>query len=285
MPSLQSPHGGLTRRIVLGLFAATLGYLVVTWILVAMIDFANVNDFRGAWAERFPEEPLVFMWFFNEARLTERLQWLLLSGALLAAAGLCVVCYARGLTSHGRTFFIGVIGLMVMLFEDSLNLRHALYFDLVMPVLFDEPTLIHPLRSVTELAVYSVLGAAMLVFFLRVVGLARGAPPAFAFLVLGYVMYALAAGASATRYFGNWYEALGGWVAALLAPELSEIYATTTLDPHYTVGFWLMDSLVEESLELVGASALAVALVLIASSIRRGMLSEAPAVRELEAGR
>jgi len=237
--------------------------LVTSWVLFWGVDALNLWGTRERFAVWSPQHPLTFLWFFNEGRLAETLQWLLLSVALVVAVALAFQAWRRGDLRGVGTYTVGGSGLLVMLLEDAINLRHELYFRIMMPLRYDERVLKSAYRSLVELGVYGLLGGLMLLFFVMLLPRIRTHRKTLRLISVGYVFYALAAVLSASRYFGNWYERMGGWIIQGIDPGLQEFYVQHVGDPNYELGFWLMDSLVEESLELIAALSLATALLLV----------------------
>ena len=75
------------------------------------------------------------------------------------------------------------------------------------------------------------------------------------YLFIGYFFYGMAVAASGTRFIGEWYVNVGNLIYEFMLAQAKNdiLYASGDNLP---MGFWLMDFMVEESLELIGAGAL-----------------------------
>jgi len=122
-------------------------------------------------------------------------------------------------------------------------------------------------RTLTELSFYAVLGGMMVTFLVGTFHRFREVPSTMRYLVIGYLSYGVAAIASASRLIGSWYEVIGGSLVQTLFPHMADV-AFAELGPG-AVGYFLMDYLLEESLELLGAATLSTALLLLALHMDR----------------
>ncbi|WP_041366872.1 hypothetical protein [Natranaerobius thermophilus] len=258
------------------LMGFTILYLLVAAILVYLVDIQNVG-MQGfldrlyevtKYRAQEPTEPLLFAHIFREGGPTEILQWILLGAAALISA------YHAGklsselannrkesLTDAQKFTCLLSIGLLFMLLEDAGNPRHTLatYF----PTIFEYLGIENFLTGSTgiELVYFGVLGLFMLGaawYFWRH---ARHLSMARNYLILGYLSYGVATMASATRNIGNWYIKVGSRINEMIgegaiANNLDPNYIRGNFTPTERVGFLLMDNLFEESLELIGATAL-----------------------------
>ena len=236
-----------------------LAYLAVVWALVVAIDFAQLVA-----------RPTLLWWsLFHEAAPTEMLQWLCLAGAVLTAAHL----WGRGAGMgwpQAAAYGVLAVGLAVMLLEDAGNIRHRVG-RIVFIDLLGHATASSVAKNLFELCFYSALAGLMVWPFLRH---GRRMPlglRAAALLLAGYAAYALAAFTSATRYIGDWYVRAGGAIRTATGAEgpawdaLADELAGRPW-PAVTVEFWIMDGLVEETLELIGAGCLLAGLLALAAA-------------------
>ena len=230
------------------------GYLVLTWALVFVWDFSGLVDHRTlAWA-----------FLFSEGSPTEWLQWIALAGCVLT----CGFLWGRTQTlgrSHAPFFGILGAGLCLMLIEDAGNLRHGLS-KLVLENLLGLPGR-GLAKSVMDLVVYAALAGLMVapfVLYLRKLRLGLRASMLF---LTGYAAYGLAAFSSASAYVGNWYARVGNDIIAANGIDIdarlswSRMAEQVALGTRPDMGFWLMDFLYEESLELLGAGMILAALL------------------------
>ncbi|MCG6659763.1 hypothetical protein HOP52_18600 [Halomonas campisalis] len=231
------------------------GLLGLAWLAVIGVDILNLWGAGDRLYERMGERSATRAWawvmLFSEGGPIEMLQWL----TLALAAATAFMRYGRlspgaapGSLERSAALFWLLMGgaLMLMVLEDAGNMRHWL-----------RDTAYHFLggRSprYVELLYFGALAcvplSALLLFGRSVLRL----PRTRLYLLGGFACYGLAAGGSAFRY--RLYEPLGHWLHHGL---LNDALRVTEVGGHSHY-FWLMDFLVEESLELAGATLLAAA--------------------------
>lgn len=241
-------------------------YLLATWALVVAVDFLDLGGLRTHFQAQSRLTPAaVWEQLYQNNGPTEWLQWLALAGGSITAALTAGWWFSRSTTDGptqwrdkqalvepaqrrrlGWFWLLFAGGLALMLIEDAGDPRHQIS-DVVRSV-----TESRMLGFLAEMGCFAVVGALPLVaivLFFRDIRLARWAR---GYLLPGVAAYALAGGMSATSGIGDWYNHLGEWVVAQFAPGLTEF----DYGPRFRTGFWLMDSLVEESIELIGAALL-----------------------------
>ncbi|QOC23435.1 hypothetical protein IC757_04640 [Wenzhouxiangella sp. AB-CW3] len=195
---------------------------------------------------------------------------------LLLGALFCLLTGFRSQAQRSLYWAIGltVIALVWMYLEDSQNIRHALSVWMGEAVWAYDPESIEwrrsLIRTLVELTVYALMGAVALsglVLLLMHTGVRHTGGRC---LVVGVVVFGVAAAASATRNVGDWYARAGDvlfhWVAATGTVEHDSTRVAFLEDP---VGFWFFDFVIEESLELIGAACLCAGLVWIYSNRER----------------
>ena len=267
----------LTPRLIL---AIVFVYLGLTWSLIIAVDFLNLFDWQ-----RFSLNfaPLPFFWYeiYSEGRWTERLQWLFLAIGLWAASRLFLLARKDQVRPAYVAGLLLSCGLLLMLVEDSLNLRHIVA-DTYLVVWFGDP-LARSTRLAWELAFYSTLA------FLMAGGLYvlwrhfRFPRQLWLLLIPAYAVYGMVGFASAARRVGDWQERLGDWIIEALGLSsmpawsiaLRRIELTGEIDPEYThtLGYLLTDHLLEESVELIAAGLLAAAMLGVWRNLQNNMLS------------
>ncbi len=244
-------------------------YLAVMLVLTYLIDFLGINLFGVKdWLNRIGYEEPVLFWlhFFSEGSITEILQWL-----CLAVAFLVLTLFTR--QKHRVNprppwiWIIFSIAILLMFLEDSINLRHELS-DIIGNLLAVNTNTIEWRRSFTrslvEIAFYALLGFMMITpFFFILRGRAyelRGK----IYLSAGYCIYAIASIGSVTRNWNDWYARAGTRLIEFIAGSQELEWSGESMiyfsDP---LGFWFMDFVVEESLELLGASLLLAAIIIL----------------------
>ena len=258
-----------------------MSFLGLFWLAVFLIDIVNPADYRVEVFERVTGLPAVFFWGFREGGPVERAQWMLLGTTAVLCASVALIARRRRTPGLILTFLVGVLGFMLMLMEDALNVRYWIAFELAVPLLEGDPMI---LRSLSDLAVYSLLASLMLFFFLRVHALGGNHLRFRRHLWLGYAAYGVAALASATRYIGDYYERVGVYLLRRISPDLLDAFQPGWGIDQELVGFWFMDLFLEESLELVGASALCAAILRIWILNREGEVGRPePGKQQVEA--
>jgi len=242
-------------------FGLIVGFLGLSWLAVVLLDFLNVGG-AGEWflfsgsvlildnSQTLYGTPAPFfhVWFQNGS-VIEWLQW-----TCLATVGVMGTWLGSDLRESeydtARFFWLLLgIGALLMLIEDAGDPRHAMigFVSLLYPVLPGG----FPIETFFELFIYFPLLAALPLYALfryyRVVKqIALVAP----YLWVGFAFYGTAAVFSASSGIGDWYLVAGDAMMFLVSDHL--VAAETGM----RVNFYLMDSLVEESIELVGAAGL-----------------------------
>ncbi|MDP4529166.1 hypothetical protein Q3O59_09000 [Alkalimonas delamerensis] len=238
---------------------AILGYLLLAWYTCYKVDFLQQPSALFPWSQALMDEghtPMLWLVLFGEASLTENLQWFSL---LLAAffSGLVAVQSKQARLAAVILCF----GLLWMYAEDCYNVRHLTSAWLGEAWLgYDTASLEwrrSRARTMIELAIYAGMAAAMAVAYWLVWSRKLLSRPAFIIFTSGYVLYGIAAFGSASRNVGDWYANLGSKLFDTLALKHDIPWRGHDIvhfqDP---LGFWWMDYILEESLELMAASLL-----------------------------
>ena len=251
-------------------------YLGGAWILVAMVDFLNFGGVQSWMREQQSPMPLVWYHIFSEGRWIERGQWLLLGGAALCAFSMWRWTRREAVSELDLALLLLFAGASLMLIEDSLNFRHVIA-DHYLATLFEDSTLPKTVRMAWVGAFYLFLSALM-IGPVAVLFLYRSfSKRVYLLTFAAYGLYALAGFGSALRALGRWQETLGDWV--ILRVNLAELPAWShtlenmahwreTIDGYtFTLGYLLIDHLVEESLELMAAGLLLAAFLAIRTEL------------------
>ncbi|RQD75757.1 MAG: hypothetical protein D5R97_05595 [Candidatus Syntrophonatronum acetioxidans] len=233
----------------------TLSYILVMYFFSYMIDFKGSDLLGlGTWLEKVrPGYPLFWIYAFTEGSPTEHIQWTFIGVSLvLAAACFFVNRYFIKKISWG--WLLLVLGLALMLGEDYYNIRHktvdfiANYYNISPATMF---SFLH-LRTLVELVLYFLLGLLMVMALLLILKDREESGRGKKLLVTGYFFYALASISSATRGIGNWYARVGDF---LLGDNKIRMASLVTESPYRgNLGFYFMDFVWEEPLELLGAT-------------------------------
>lgn len=236
------------EHIVVGVTA----FFFVSYVLVLLLDVLNVGDW-GEWfitsasylinhGRRAP----AFLVLFADLGPVEWFQWFMLS--IVIFVGSYQASTLKDYNAHASMFWLLLsIGCIFMLVEDAGNLRHRMgsFLNLFSPVL-PEGT---PLILVWEMIYFSILAALPVYAFIKYSK--DLSVRVWWCVVVGFMFYGLAAGMSVSSGLG-WYDIVGDWIMSGFSDQMlrEDIY-------RQNLGFWFMDTLVEESIELIGATGLA----------------------------
>ncbi len=251
----QSARWPLLLRIPPGtLILAVLGWLVLAWTVFIAVDILRVVDLgmnSPMWRHLFNNRPI------------EWTQWLILACAVVAAAYLAGRLHSETHAMVSRFFLLLAIGLGLMLIEEAGDIRHAIsgyvyrlfgseVFGLHYRVVSDVPYF----AALAAVPLYAVLGYGRYVW--------ESVKIRF-YLVSGVGLYALAAMSSGFRTLGDLYIGLGAFVdGALFANRFPVPEGMTQTRAH----FFLVDSVLEESVELLAAAMMLAAILAFASDVR-----------------
>jgi len=236
-------------------------YLVLCWAITFLVDIRNFLGLREVLSikENFvlggEVAPLWFI-IFREAGPTEILQWL-----ALALTALCSWFIFRQLQENKNikqaAFWKLIFILAVLMFlEDAANIRHLINYIIFLASDLDWSSVDgKQLRNVLELCYFAILGFIPAYAVIRYGRYIFHSLSTTIYLLTGCFFYGIAAACSGTRFLEDWYTRAGekiyGVMQGLASGQMVEV-ATESL----SMEFWLMDLLVEESLELLGAGAL-----------------------------
>jgi hypothetical protein len=242
------------------MIAAICCLLGILWTGVYLIDIRGLFGLNEKFLAGNTPNPFIFNFLFKNYGSVEHLQWIILLGCVF----LCCSIHGRektlGHKNAVKFFLILGIGLCVMVLEDAGDLRHNLSREITL--LTRQVYGRNPAKILTEFGVYFLLGFLMVfpvVVYLKKINFTVIQKR---YLFLGYLMYALVAVMSASRYLFNWYDKTGRRILNLLPIKNKELWTAVNeklkeTSPHPDpLGFWFMDSLIEESIELIAATCL-----------------------------
>jgi hypothetical protein len=231
------------------IFALSAAYIAATWGAVLLIDVGNVLGSRDLF-----DRP-VWVHLFANGRPTEWLQWYALGATAIIAAFASGTAFASGRSSgagtgpmmgHARFWAIMAVAFVLMLVEDAGDVRHAIrtFVELASGL----PRNIGMLDRGVELAYFAVVASVPVYALLRYGRHLRPYPTTLYYVLAGFGFYAIAAVSSATRHWGAWYAQVG-----LVIQERFDMVVTPGETPA-GMGHWLIDALLEETVELIGAT-------------------------------
>lgn len=227
------------------IFKYTLIYLAIAWTLSVFVDVIDIFNIH----EEYNSGPTGYLWhnLFKEAGITEFLQWTFLSLSVLFSGMIVGKLHDVDVMDKKkmrRFFLILAIGMVLMLMEDAGNVRHALKHYTY--IIFGQEKII---TVGTELFFYSILGIIMAYAFGKYGKYVWKYKQTRKFFLIAFLLYGIISITSATRDIGNWYLSLGNLIH-------QNIFGGVMRDSfNGVVGFFIVDFWIEESVELLGASA------------------------------
>lgn len=252
------------------IFWLFLGFLLVSYTLILLIDVHNIYDLRDRWYSDYEISFFWYQWFVTPVEMP--IQWVTLSavvyGFFLNART------AHSISDERPTIFWRLMGLgaILMVLEDIYDIRHRVRDFLTGQLGSDSYGVF---GTFFELGYFALLGGVLLYAFFRYRDTFWEYTKARNYLIAGYVFYAIAAGSSwagsafqATTEGDDLYTAIGRRLTEFLffrdqeTKDLFEqINEPLISGPFNTLEFYFVDSVYEESLELLGAGALVVAAI------------------------
>lgn len=227
-------------------------YIVLAWAAFILIDAQNLWGLRDAMINSRMANPSIWYHLFRWNGFTEILQWLALAGGTLTAA--YIAGQMRVHKYMGPAIFWGLMAItqMLILVEDAGDPRHtiALYMRSVFP---NVPALV--VSTVVELIYFALLGGIPLYALLRHGRYTWSLPVSRKYLLAGFLLYGSVAFSSGTRYIYDWFGQTGHKLHVLVTGGRVDLVKPLGWDLYLT-NFYLMDNLVIESIEVIGASAL-----------------------------
>ena len=264
---------------------AALLYVALSFLLYYLIDLRNFLGIRD-WlfsVDRvyfyFTYTPFFFQHYGRNSGFAELVQWSFLGASMLLAAW-----YAgRVWVTHPKVarFYLWMSAAFVlMLLEDAGDVRHTLMSYVQLAAGEPDQGLF---GTAFEGAYFAVLAGVPLYALWRYWETVKEYGKVFWYIILGFVAHAVAASLS---FVGtafqmllerDVYTILGEWLVSFsikigddAVPLLWEAWnAKSWL---YQVGFYLMDSLIEENIELIGNAAFLASLVAFGILLKRGAL-------------
>ena len=241
--------------------AITLTLLAWLYTQVTRHDFLGfdlIDDTRCS----FIFYPLIYYCYFSEGRLVENFQWAMLGSGFVFS----FLIYKKILVTEKvqkRAFFLFSAGLLLMLLEDWMNVRHLISSAYMIPA-FDAWLTSTQIRMIWEAIFYAFLSSIMIGAFWCLLKSNNLCLKPNKRLFFGFALYGLVGFGSAFRRLFDWQERLGNAIIegfnlkSLDAWQQAYAIYYRALDnnPDYgfSPGYLLVDHLVEESLELIAAS-------------------------------
>lgn len=245
-----------------------LSFIFLMLFFSYLIDILEI-DVLGVrtWIINNFDNPYFWMIVFFEASITEHLQWSFLILTLVIII-LFILSNHRVLTKkNALPWFVLFIGVYWMFLEDRFNIRHMITHYLSSRVFgIDSSSALRFTSwkvSSVELFLYIVMSGVMIFAFVLISKNHKRNQHGQKFLIMGYIFYGMAAFSSASRHIGNWYSIVGSRTLNFIISGRELRWSGTTLCAHSwrTLGYWFMDLVIEESIELMAATFLFVAVL------------------------
>lgn len=243
---------------------ACLLYLALCWLVFLGVDTWDWFGVRRTGAVEEGGHGLLWLTIFTNGGPTEWLQWSMLGAAGVVAAW--VAGSLRGIRGQGPVLWFWLlmsVAFTIMLIEDAGELRQQMWRLVEASV--ESRAVYLGVELVQFIIIASVPLYALWRYGRRVIA-QRGIG---IYVLAGFLCYAIAGGASATRNWGGeepipgWYtvagETIHGWIGGVMSHPTYE---------QELVYFLLMDRVFEESVELLGAGFFLVATLMAARYVR-----------------
>lgn len=236
---------------------------VALWLALAWTLFLVIDIFK--WIGLATDTP-AWRYLFNNG-FVEWTQWYMQTFAIVLCAFNYVFLIRTNRRMTARFFLIFGVGLCFMLLEDAGDIRHVLS-DAFRRQVGDEIFGLH-YRFVADLPYFILLAslpAYAVLFYGRYVWRAASAR---LFLVLGVMLYATAAIGSALRHFRDFYARLGEWIDVNI---LGSRFPVPDAMIEEWGQFFLIDSVLEETIELLAITLIIAAILAFTAEFRAGRL-------------
>lgn len=250
-------------------FLSAIGAVILSFVLYYLIDLRNVFGIRD-WLFAldssyfyFTYTPFFFQHYGRNSGIAELIQFGLLGSAIFFAAYTAGLLYATKRTVS-KFCMVLAIALLLFVFEDAGNIRHTLMS--YVQVAAGEPDQ-GVVGTLFELIYFSILASVPLYGLWRYGSSITQYTKAFVYIVIGFLAYALAAGLS---FIGSAfqmlldrdvYTLLGEYFVAIslrLGDEDLPVLWQQWNEHNwlYQIEFFLLDSLIEENIEIIATAAL-----------------------------
>ncbi len=264
-----------STRWILRLF---IGYLLATTAIIIVVDILNLfnsqtimKSITGLFDIKRFEVPLFWYFISTQGSFTENVQWILLFVAVL-----CLFFTSKALKNAEEPRLAGAfrlwgIAMLLLFLEDTLNTRHWLrrFFG---HILGWEDTLRSPPAIAVEVSTYAIMAFLMVLSLWCLRHLLLRHKEALFSILAGYGLYGVAAFFSATRHAADWYMRFGQYLIERLGFDAIDTWriANETIEVRgKNLGYYFMDYLVEETLELLGAGLLAFGFVTLYKTLKK----------------
>lgn len=243
-----------------------LGILFIFYTASYFVDIRNVLGIRDKLVElksihsAIFNIPLLWNYLFSDGAPVEIMQWTLNGLLIITSAYIAGILRAKNRMKEFYFWMLFAVLGLLMILEDAGNIRHFLTVRVVM-LFWEEKSY----RIITELVYFSIVSSVSVIAIIKFGPYVYKNHKRTAYLLLlGCVVYGIAVVMGGTRDIRYWYQTAGEkiyeFTANLGGEELREIYENTDAElipqNSMTVAYRFMDSLLEESIQLIGAGIL-----------------------------
>ena len=232
------------------LFLISLAYLFICAITIILVDVYDVAGIRTYMIEAEFYFQRIWVYIFHEAGPTEMLQWMFLGALALISAFVAGKLTEQNDTRIGVFWFLISIVAFILFLEDSANISHEFYE--YTGIFVPHTSILY--SRVPVYVVYMIIALVPLVKYWKDI---RSYSRTLRYLIGGYLLYGAVSIQSA--FLGNF-----GIDRTVVGDFLLYNVFKGVLSfpfPHQDVSDLFMDTVIEESLELIAATVLFAAII------------------------
>ncbi|MEJ6951032.1 hypothetical protein [Natronospora cellulosivora (SeqCode)] len=237
--------------------------ILLSFILIYLVDLRNIFGLRDYLFSLddsyffYDYRPLLFQNWYRNGGIAELMQW-----SLLAASAFVSIFIAGKLhksrTNAYKFWRIMGIGFLLLLIEDAGDPRHTIRS--FVQAIFRE-SIQGPMGSLSELIYFGILAFIIIFAVVKYRNVIKESSRCTRYFIIAFVSYALATSlsffgtATGIDLYGFLGENMFNWMLALGDEGLAHSWEMINLSEGWNyIGFFLMDSMLEEAIELIGAA-------------------------------
>ncbi|MFW6265975.1 MAG: hypothetical protein ACOC21_00255 [Halanaerobiales bacterium] len=228
------------------------------YIASYFVDIKNVFGIRD-WMVHHEDFTVPFLWnyLFSEGAVVGIMRWTLIGVFTITSAYNAGMLRIKKMKKeHLFWLLFSILGIL-MIMEDAGRIRHFLTTRFVL-VFWDKKTY----QIITEIIYFSLMASIAVIALLKYGKYIFKHKRTAIFLFIGCALYGIAAFMNATRDIMYWFQTAGDiiyhFTVDLGGRELEQVYEQTNeyLVQHgyMTISYRFMDSVIEDTIEVIGAS-------------------------------
>ena len=236
--------------------------ILISLVVIYLVDLHNFLELRDFLFSVnpaylfFEHRPFAFYHWYRNGGIAELLQWGALGGAAFISAFLAGKLQGKDKKAYLFWLIIG-IALVFMLIEDAGDPRHTIRS--YVQVVFSEAVQ-GTMGTITELIYFSILAMIPTYAILRYGKILLESLRSFVYILLGFISYAVATILSFLGDGIDLYHNLGAefrhWLVSKGDDSVAQQWQAWEAEEGWNfIDYFLMDSLIEEAIELIGAAA------------------------------